>query len=115
MADQTGGGGEGQQLRESQRALKRTRQHLQLQEARSRQLVTACAAKLRDQQAESERLVALKDRQFQRILQQLAVLQSKLKREQKLIYQDMSEREQLSQPAGSGAGAAETRQPSTAG
>ncbi|KAF0312295.1 hypothetical protein FJT64_016901 [Amphibalanus amphitrite] len=86
-----------QQLRESQRALKRTRQHLQLQEARSRQLVTACAAKLRDQQAEAARAEALKERQFQRILQQLAVLQSKLKREQKLIYQEMSEREQLSQ------------------
>ncbi|XP_037081751.1 uncharacterized protein LOC119102486 [Pollicipes pollicipes] len=87
-------GADGAQL---QRALKRTRQHLQLQETRSRQLVSACAAKLREKQAEADRLAAQKDRQLQRILQQLAVLQSKLKREQKLIWQEMAERDQLTQ------------------
>ncbi|XP_043236288.1 translation initiation factor IF-2-like [Amphibalanus amphitrite] len=86
-----------QQLQQAQRALKRTRQHLQLQEARSRQLVTACAAKLRERQAETERSEALKERQFQRILQQLTVLQSRMQREQKQITARLTDQEQRAQ------------------
>lgn len=75
--------------------LHKCQQELKLQQARSRQLVAACQARLVEKQAEMDGWRAGRERQLFHLAQQLEVLQARLRRDQKHALTGRAEREQL--------------------
>lgn len=80
--------------------LEATKSALRLQTIRCRQLVSAFTRKLHEKEAELRASKDLRDQQLSRLLRALLVLESRLRKEQKLIRQQLDEKDLIIQKQG---------------
>jgi hypothetical protein len=83
------------EVRALRRELEETRTALRLQTVRCRQLVAAFTTKLQEKKAEVRAGKELRDRQLGCVLRALLVLEARLRREQRHIRQQLSERDNV--------------------
>lgn len=83
------------ELKKLRRELETTKSALQAQAARCRQLVAAFTRKLQEKEKELRKSNDLRDRQLACVLRSLLVLESRLRKEQKIIRQQLVEKDRV--------------------